>query len=150
MSQRHVNFTRTFSAAHRIPLDPGKCSNIHGHNYVAQIEIEVPELDSCGFTVPFENVKAVVDRFDHKLILWDQDEFFQEFGPGGWAGHHGNIPAIIETYGIINVPFSPSTENLAQYLAECLAVGLSPTSEVWVRLRETDSIEAVGNVYVNG
>lgn len=59
-----------FSAAHYIDDDrAGKCKNVHGHNYVANITIVGDTLDEIGFLVNFSKLKQVITKeFDHTLL----------------------------------------------------------------------------------
>ncbi|MEL7059491.1 MAG: 6-carboxytetrahydropterin synthase QueD [Acidobacteriota bacterium] len=62
----------TFAAAHFIPGHPGKCANLHGHNYRVRVHLAAEELDSLGMVVDFAWLKATLgeltDRFDHKVL----------------------------------------------------------------------------------
>jgi 6-pyruvoyltetrahydropterin/6-carboxytetrahydropterin synthase len=72
-----------FSAGHRIPGLPGvgaKCSNLHGHTFGVEIEIEPPP----GIFLDFGVVKAAVrgwidDTLDHGYIVWSRDELLLPF-----------------------------------------------------------------------
>ncbi len=61
-----------FSAAHYLKDYPGKCVNVHGHNYRVQITIEGEALDKLGMLIEFEVIKQAlkpwIDRFDHALL----------------------------------------------------------------------------------
>jgi len=59
-----------FAAAHYIPSeDAGKCRQMHGHTYFANITIAGNELDASGFLVNFATIKQLIhDRFDHTLL----------------------------------------------------------------------------------
>lgn len=132
---RTVRFTRTFSAAHRLANDPGRCRNVHGHNYRARIAITAAtELDGSGFIVPFDLIKEVIDRNDHTLILDRDDPLWPKLADADLA--------LRATLG------PPSTEYLAQALAEEVLIVIDPinrlTVEVEVWLRETEGIEARG------
>jgi 6-pyruvoyl tetrahydropterin synthase/QueD family protein len=131
-----IEFSRVFSAAHRIQNDTGKCSNIHGHNYRVKVLINADDVDANGFIIPFEEVKAEIDRFDHVLILEDTDPWFIADKEPGNSVTQQILP------GIRRVPFSPSTENMAQHLARCI-YGVCPHANlVRVELQETDNIIA--------
>jgi 6-pyruvoyltetrahydropterin/6-carboxytetrahydropterin synthase len=61
-----------FSAAHYLKDYPGKCANIHGHNYKVQITIAGESLDQLGMLVEFEVIKKAlapwIDKFDHGFL----------------------------------------------------------------------------------
>jgi len=67
-----------FSAAHQIPQHPGKCKNIHGHNWEVEVSVLVRDLDEIGMSVDFSHLKRalgeIVGRFDH-VNLNDLVEF---------------------------------------------------------------------------
>lgn len=66
----------SFSAAHRLPNVPEwhKCHNLHGHNYMVEIEIRgeiAPKDGFCNNTDFFDvdgNIKPIIDRLDHKYL----------------------------------------------------------------------------------
>jgi 6-pyruvoyltetrahydropterin/6-carboxytetrahydropterin synthase len=79
--QYELNKDFHFAAAHYVPHDgAGKCRQMHGHTYFANVTIVGDKLDSSGFLVNFSIVKKLIhDRFDHKalnddLLFNDLDE----------------------------------------------------------------------------
>jgi 6-pyruvoyltetrahydropterin/6-carboxytetrahydropterin synthase len=67
-----VTVEQHFSAAHLLRGYPGKCANLHGHNYKVQVTIEGETLDSLGMLIEFEIIKRAlapwIDRFDHGYL----------------------------------------------------------------------------------
>ncbi len=67
-----VTVEQAFSAAHRLPNYPGKCANLHGHNYKVQVTITGDQLDSLGMLVEFEIIKQAlapwIEKFDHAYL----------------------------------------------------------------------------------
>ncbi|MCJ7841504.1 6-carboxytetrahydropterin synthase QueD [Lederbergia sp. NSJ-179] len=63
-----------FAAAHYIPhQDAGKCQQVHGHTYFANITIAGDELDHTGFLVNFKRIKDLIHkRFDHETLNNDR------------------------------------------------------------------------------
>jgi len=62
----------SFDAAHYLPGYDGKCSSMHGHRWILQVEYEGP-IGSNGMVVDFSTVKAVVEsavicQLDHTLL----------------------------------------------------------------------------------
>lgn len=139
-----IHFSRVFAGAHRVWNDPGKCRNIHGHNYEVEIRIDsTGELTEQGFVVPFDAVKGIIDRFDHVLILDRADPLVTEIAdalPG----------SVLRSLAYMLIDGPPSTENLASTLAQdihSVVAHLSDGGEtqevrVEVVLRETAGIEA--------
>jgi len=111
-----IQVERTIDAGHRVVGHKGKCQYLHGHTYTIKVELRSPVLTGPGFVLDFGDVKELIDRWDHKMLLWDEDPFFQELG--------GVIPDTMETYGLVNVPFNPTAENMASNLCRKLHVML--------------------------
>lgn len=108
-----------FNAAHALRGYPGKCANIHGHNFWVESIIRGAELDALGILIDFKDVKAwlneILDEFDHTLL--------------------NDHPAFAEV--------NPSSENIAKYIYERLAPRVAPHELVQVKLEETDSYAAI-------
>lgn len=62
----------TFAAAHFIPGHPGKCRNMHGHNYRVRVFLQADILDPLGMVVDFSYLKQLmhdtVGIYDHKVL----------------------------------------------------------------------------------
>ncbi|MEV0324722.1 6-pyruvoyl trahydropterin synthase family protein [Streptomyces sp. NPDC050658] len=74
----HVSVRHNFETAHRLPHLPGKCTNLHGHSWWAEITITDPELPPDGLIVEFGSLKKEVRRWidqhlDHGAMLGTQD-----------------------------------------------------------------------------
>ena len=90
-----------FCYGHRLLDYDGICKHPHGHNAVAEIEIQTETLDARNMVCDFSDIKRVVkgwiDReLDHKMILRHDDPLAEPLhvgaGPvrGRPAGHlHG-------------------------------------------------------------
>lgn len=72
-----LNKDMQFAAAHYVPAEEaGKCRNMHGHTYFANITIAGDTLDSAGFLVNFSILKRLIhDRFDHSVLNDDTFSF---------------------------------------------------------------------------
>jgi len=66
-----------FAAAHFVPSEEaGKCQQLHGHTYYANVTVAGDELDEAGFLVNFAIIKRLIhDRFDHSLLNDDNEHF---------------------------------------------------------------------------
>ena len=67
-----------FCYGHRLLDYDGICKHPHGHNAVAEIEVETGSLDDRNMVCDFSDIKRVVkgwiDReLDHKMILREDD-----------------------------------------------------------------------------
>jgi len=86
-----------FAAAHCLRNYPGDCAQVHGHNWIVEVQLKCRELDEIGLGVDFRTVKKAVQE-----ILADLDHTdLNEFPP----------------FRITN----PSSENIARYLYQALA-----------------------------
>lgn len=98
-----------FVAAHRIPQHRGKCRNLHGHQYRAEITFSRSTLDDCGMVVDFGIIKErlgswIMENWDHNVILQTSD---QQLG--------SNI-AIITGQRIYYLLQPPTAEAMAAHL----------------------------------
>lgn len=75
-----------FDAGHRVLGHEGKCRHLHGHRYVAELEVSASEylksqgteLDECSRVIDFSVLKSVVggwvdEHWDHNLLLNEND-----------------------------------------------------------------------------
>jgi len=73
----------SFAAAHRLREYDGKCENLHGHNWVVEVQVRAESLNAIGLAIDFKDLKAatdaVLDRLDHKLL--NDVEPFKEMNP---------------------------------------------------------------------
>lgn len=97
-----VMIERHFSSAHQLRGYRGKCENLHGHNYKIEIYARGRELDNIGLLVDFGELKSaaneIVNYLDHRNI--------------------NELPPFDEE-------LNPSAENLARYILERVAAGVS-------------------------
>lgn len=65
-----LNKDMNFAAAHFINYESaGKCQNVHGHTYFANVTIVGNELQDDGFLVNFQELKQIVHgKYDHTLM----------------------------------------------------------------------------------
>src|SRR3954471_802746 len=87
-----IGKTFDFEAGHRLPgLPPEhKCSRQHGHSYEVEVIITAPILEGPGFVTDFGDLVRFREFLNTEL-------------------DHGNLHEIL--------PFEPTSELLAQYLA---------------------------------
>jgi 6-pyruvoyltetrahydropterin/6-carboxytetrahydropterin synthase len=67
-----------FCYGHRLLDYNGVCAHPHGHNAIAEIEIQRVELDARNMVIDFNDIKNVVKEWvdrelDHKMILRHDD-----------------------------------------------------------------------------
>lgn len=110
-----ANRYHDFCAGHRVVGHENKCKNLHGHNYRIHFEIEPIDngvLDGVGRVVDFSIINSTLcvwleTNWDHKMLLWEEDPIAKSFAGGG--------------FGVVEVPFNPTAENMAIYLVEVVA-----------------------------
>ena len=58
------------AGAHKLTLDyESKCQNLHGHNWIIEVECNSEKLNQNGMLVDFTHIKkAIHERLDHKYI----------------------------------------------------------------------------------
>jgi 6-pyruvoyltetrahydropterin/6-carboxytetrahydropterin synthase len=107
-----IQSEHSFDSAHFLATYDGKCKNIHGHRWRVVIEVQKDQLIESGqlegmvtdFTYLKDDVKALVDAFDHGLIIQEGTMRTQ------------TLECLIEDgFNIIMVDFRPTAENFAEY-----------------------------------
>jgi len=62
--------------AHRLPGHSGKCQQLHGHNYVLQVEVG-GTIQANGMIMDFADLAGILaelkEMFDHRTILINTD-----------------------------------------------------------------------------
>ena len=124
----HVNKFRelTFSAAHYLPNHP-RCSTIHGHTYrIRNLEL------TCDAFVDFQQVKAIIQSFDHVfLVPREHMQFWERLRS-----------TLFEKCGImLNVRYiwkTPTVEDLAIAIQKEL-LSISGVTDVHFELYEGDN-----------
>jgi len=106
-----------FDSAHFLANYQGKCSNIHGHRWVVDVEVKAEKLKEGGqldgMVIDFGDLKRdvndMVDSYDHAFI-------YQE----------GTLKATTiacfedEGFRIISIDFRPTAENFAKFFYDKL------------------------------
>jgi 6-pyruvoyltetrahydropterin/6-carboxytetrahydropterin synthase len=64
-----VRKTFTIAGAHFLPEHPGKCREVHGHNWKVTVVCRQKELTPEGMVMDFGDIKRhVMDKLDHKTF----------------------------------------------------------------------------------
>ncbi len=99
------------SCGHRVCGHETKCRHLHGHNYRITFEC-AGDLDHVGRVIDFSVIKEKLcmwleNEWDHHFLLWEEDPM---------------APALTEIDPtVVLLPFNPTAENMATYLAETVA-----------------------------
>lgn len=133
----------TFCAGHRLVGHEGKCQNLHGHNYVAEIYVTGQEQDEVGRILDFKLLKQkclgwLDENWDHTFILWDQDQ--------------NGLDAIrqSEPHRVYELPYNPTAENMAKHLlTEVCPQILSGTGATAFKVRLWETAETYAEVTVD-
>jgi 6-pyruvoyltetrahydropterin/6-carboxytetrahydropterin synthase len=115
-----------FCYGHRLLNYNGKCKHLHGHNGVAVISLESPQLDERGMVLDFSDIKRVVagwidENLDHRMILRRDDPIAPLFA------ERGEPVFLMEE--------NPTAENIAKLIYDFTAAHGFPIVEC--RLWET-------------
>lgn len=102
-----------FDAGHRVLGHQGKCHHLHGHRYVVEVTCSAPDLDKLGMVIDFGVIKGQLGSwieywFDHAMILIEGDPVLPMYNDGG----------VCCGMKLFVMPYNPTAENLAKYLAE--------------------------------
>ena len=99
---------------HRVLNHRSVCKGLHGHRYKAEICVEgnlIQESGSSeeGMVIDFADIKGTAQKFiqeelDHAFMVWDKDAEMLKF----FNNSDGHKPVI--------VPFTPTAENVAEYI----------------------------------
>lgn len=101
------------SCGHRVVGHESKCRFLHGHNYRVYFTCQA-ELDQVGRVIDFSVIKEKLcmwleRSWDHKFLLWRADPFNCRTGLGAFKDD-----------GVVEVPFNPTAENMAEFLVRCV------------------------------
>jgi 6-pyruvoyltetrahydropterin/6-carboxytetrahydropterin synthase len=105
----------TFCASHILPRHPGKCSRLHGHNWIVRVELEGQTNPQSQFVMDYADLTTIVDplieRFDHRHL----NAFVEYPSAENIAAHFANLVRKQLKVNIIN----------------WLRVGVSETVKTW-------------------
>jgi 6-pyruvoyltetrahydropterin/6-carboxytetrahydropterin synthase len=114
-----VRVEADFAAAHFLKNYPGKCEQLHGHNYRVRACARGKVLDNSGmlydFTLFKKALRGILENLDHKLL--------------------NELPAFSET--------GASAERIAEYIFRLIKSQLPDCPLYSVEVFETDTSLAV-------
>ena len=111
-----ITKTFTWDMAHRLTNHKGKCYNLHGHTYKAEITI-AGDIDKNGFVMDFGDLKEIVknsllDEFDHSFLCYVNDDI------GRQIKQHNNT--LKRPMKIIDFPEETTAEHISNYIFNIL------------------------------
>lgn len=119
---------------HRVTNHRSKCSNLHGHRYVAEIYmkgdlVDIDGVSEQGMVIDFGDIKKIArkhvhDVLDHAFMAWEEDEMLMEFFKRNPNQKH------------IVVPFVPTAENIAGWVFKELDVRFDDKYGTGLRLEK--------------
>ena len=113
-----VTIIKSFSAAHLLAEIGGKCEDLHGHNFKAEVTVAASELSSTGLLIDFRILKKWLGE-----ILVGID--------------HKHLNALSSFAGI-----NPSAENIAKYICEQMELKVKTARVHVVRVKIWESEDA--------
>ena len=116
-----------FDSAHRLAGYKGKCSNLHGHIWKVEVEVEGEKLNDIGILCDFSNVKKIKEQLDHKTILKVCKE------------NQDLVYTLTRTCGsdsLFLMHDNPTAENLAKYILDTFKVD-NPSFKFLIRVWES-------------
>lgn len=67
-----ITIKKSFSSAHTLRDIGGKCENIHGHNFTAEVSVASNDLNQKGMLIDFRALKGWTEEalreLDHKFL----------------------------------------------------------------------------------
>ena len=97
-----------FHTGHRQIGYPGKCRFVHGHTWHGSITIRAEAFprDEIDMSLDFGDLKNIMRKFDHKMIVTPGDETFTD-------------AALFEPEGVVVIKGKgPSVENVAIHVLD--------------------------------
>jgi len=119
-----------FSMGHTLHNHPGKCANLHGHNYRLQVVVEGEQLNDLHMVMDFGDLKDIVNgvidqEYDHRFLV-------ASFDPRAEP-----LQAIDQT--VVIVPYNPTAEMIAQSIKGRINALLHTATLSKITLWETEN-----------
>lgn len=121
-----------WDAAHRVPGHDGKCRNLHGHRYKAEVTCR-GSIASDGMILDFGLIKHLVggwidENWDHNTLYHLNDTFMCRLE----QENSRSVPLLKRWFGMNN---PPTAEHIAGYLFQEANRLLNDVHIVCVRVR---------------
>jgi 6-pyruvoyl tetrahydropterin synthase/QueD family protein len=125
-----VTLIREISAMHVLDDEP-KCGRFHGHNYKFELTLRGEIKD--GMVMNFDDIKAVLDSYDHRLILPKRNliRAYEDVGMAVVMLNHLEYSIPLNNIKVIEKD-SSTAENIAEELKEYFnKKGFECTIKLW-------------------
>lgn len=143
-----ITLDHQIDAAHRVVGHQGKCARLHGHSYAWQVTVRSSGLNEVGFVVDFAVIKDVLNAWDHRTLLWEDDPLVCYLAPGPQLAE--DLGEAEDDAGIVRLPVNPTSEYLSALAARLImqrARQDNPTvGEVVVRCSETPKSSSIAKL----
>ena len=119
-----------FSMGHTLHNHPGKCANLHGHNYRLQVVVESDRLNHQGMVMDFGDLKEIVngvidDNYDHRFLV------------AGFDPRAEPLQAIDPT--VVVTQYNPTVEMLAEAIKAGIYAKMHTATLSNITLWETEN-----------
>ena len=94
-----------FDASHRLLHYKGKCANLHGHRWKAEVWVEGEPDATTGILIDYNTIKQIIEKYDHQIILNAADPM---------------VACIEKFQHVITTPGEPTSELLAALIRDKL------------------------------
>lgn len=135
-----ISIRHSVEMAHRLYFTPGRCQQIHGHNWQVELTLTGPVdnhglLAGLNFSTIKPEFREYLDRtYDHRILLNESDP---------WAGklYFDRSSELVTLPGLQKLPVDPTTENFARIIGEAVInrFHLPEISRIQVHVQETET-----------
>lgn len=147
-----ITLHHSTDSAHRVVGHNGKCARLHGHTYHWTVTVQSSALGSPEFVVDFAAIKDVLNAWDHKCLLWQEDELavIDTTSDEQLRADRRPTEDAEALFGVVRLPVNPTSEQLSLLAARMILANAredNPTvGSVTVVCSETPKSSAVATV----
>ena len=123
-----INTRIHFEAAHRQYGDTSKCGYLHGHNWAVDIYVDSDTILPVGYIIDFKDLKEVIDVYDHKVLLKEDDPLCDVLEKAGQK--------------VMRLPLNPTCECLSLILIKDIAKVIPSFQTIKIVVHENEKSNA--------